>query len=157
MNCGAKSSNPWAVPPSPARNTRGRPRPPQSTTSSAAPGAMRTIWATGADGGRPTDASGPLAQAHATQAGRSRTARFMSLAISFGSRMTISDKLTPAADHVDSIAAPADVAAVQRRTLRLLFTTQVISGVGVTVGSSVGALLAADIAGTRASGLAQSS
>ena len=38
-----------------------------------------------------------------------------------------------------------DVAAVQRRTLRLLFTTQVISGVGVTVASSVGALLAADI------------
>jgi MFS family permease len=68
----------------------------------------------------------------------------------------ISNKLTPAADHVDSVAAPADGAAVQRRTLRLLFTTQVISGVGVTVGSSVGALLAADIAGTRASGLAQS-
>jgi MFS family permease len=50
-----------------------------------------------------------------------------------------------------------DVAAVQRRTLRLLFATQIIGGVGVTVGSSVGALLAADIAGTSASGLAQSS
>src|SRR5215207_2200337 len=49
-----------------------------------------------------------------------------------------------------------DVAAVQRRTVRLLFATQVIGGVGVTVGSSVGALLAADIAGTSASGLVQS-
>ena len=70
--------------------------------------------------------------------------------------MTSSDDLTSAADHIDRIAATVDVAAVQRRTLRLLFTTQVISGVGVTVGSSVGALLAADIAGTSASGLAQS-
>ena len=50
-----------------------------------------------------------------------------------------------------------DAAAVQRRTLRLLFATQIVGGVGVTVGSSVGALLAADIAGTSASGLAQSS
>ena len=50
-----------------------------------------------------------------------------------------------------------DVAAVQRRTLRLLFATQIVGGVGVTVGSSVGALLAADIAGTSASGLTQSS
>jgi len=70
--------------------------------------------------------------------------------------MTTSDKLAPAAAHVDRMAATVDTAAVQRRTLRLLFTTQVISGVGVTVGSSVGALLAADIAGTSASGLATS-
>ena len=71
--------------------------------------------------------------------------------------MTISDGLTPAGGHVDGIvAAPVDVVAVQRRTLRLLFAMQVVSGVGVTVGSSVGALLAADIAGTSASGLAQS-
>jgi MFS family permease len=47
-------------------------------------------------------------------------------------------------------------AAVQRRTLRLLFVTQIISGVGVAVGASVGALLAADIAGVGMSGLAQS-
>jgi len=46
---------------------------------------------------------------------------------------------------------------VQRRTLRLLFVTQVISGVGVAIGMSVGALLAAELAGTSASGLAQSS
>lgn len=45
---------------------------------------------------------------------------------------------------------------VQRRTLRLLFFTQVISGVGVAIGSSVGALLAAELAGVGVSGLAQS-
>ena len=72
--------------------------------------------------------------------------------------MTVSDELTQAAGHVDAtIDATIDVAVVQRRTLRLLFATQVVGGVGVTVGSSVGALLAADIAGTSASGLAQSS
>src|SRR3954467_1233627 len=49
-----------------------------------------------------------------------------------------------------------ETAAVQRRTLRLLFITQIISGVGVAVGGSVGALLAADIAGVGVSGLAQS-
>lgn len=48
------------------------------------------------------------------------------------------------------------VTAVQRRTLRLLFATQIISGVGTAVGASVGALLAADIAGIGVSGLAQS-
>ncbi|MFL5461392.1 MAG: MFS transporter [Gemmatimonadales bacterium] len=45
-------------------------------------------------------------------------------------------------------------AEVQRRTLRLLFIAQVISGIGIAVGSSVGALLAADIAGIGVSGLA---
>jgi MFS family permease len=49
-----------------------------------------------------------------------------------------------------------EVADVQRRTLRLLFVTQIISGIGVTIGSSVGALLAAEIAGVGLSGLAQS-
>src|SRR5918996_5253241 len=49
-----------------------------------------------------------------------------------------------------------EVAVVQRRTLRLLFVTQVISGVGVAIGASVGALLAADIAGISVSGVAQS-
>ena len=43
---------------------------------------------------------------------------------------------------------------VQRRTLRLLFLTQVIAGIGIAVGASVGALLAADIAGIGLSGLA---
>lgn len=50
-----------------------------------------------------------------------------------------------------------DLVAVQRRTLRLLFATQIIGGVGVAVGVSVGALLAAELAGTSLSGLAQSS
>jgi MFS family permease len=49
-----------------------------------------------------------------------------------------------------------EIAPIQRRTLRLLFVTQIISGVGVAVGASVGALLAADIAGIGMSGLAQS-
>ena len=50
-----------------------------------------------------------------------------------------------------------DLVAVQRRTLRLLFATQIIGAVGVSVGVSVGALLAAEMAGTSLSGLAQSS
>src|SRR5687767_11563258 len=49
-----------------------------------------------------------------------------------------------------------EVAVVQRRTLRLLFVTQIISGVGVAIGATVGALLAADIAGVGVSGVAQS-
>jgi MFS family permease len=49
-----------------------------------------------------------------------------------------------------------EVAAVQRRTLRLLFVTQIISGIGVAIGGSVGVLLAADLAGVGVSGLAQS-
>jgi MFS family permease len=52
--------------------------------------------------------------------------------------------------------ADAAVAAVQRRTLRLLFATQIVSGVGVSIGASVGALLAAEMAGVSVSGLAQS-
>ena len=46
---------------------------------------------------------------------------------------------------------------VQRRTLRLLFVVQIISGVGIGIGASVGALLAAELAGVSVSGLAQSS
>lgn len=45
---------------------------------------------------------------------------------------------------------------IQRRTLRLLFATQIVSGMGVAIGSSVGALLAAELAGVSLSGLAQS-
>jgi MFS family permease len=51
---------------------------------------------------------------------------------------------------------PREIATVQRRTLRILFVTQIISGIGVAIGASVGALLAADIAGIGVSGLAQS-
>lgn len=49
-----------------------------------------------------------------------------------------------------------DLGPIQRRTLRLLFLTQIIAGVGMAVGASVGALLAADIAGVGLSGVAQS-
>jgi MFS family permease len=49
-----------------------------------------------------------------------------------------------------------DPVVVQRRTLRLLFATQIISGIGGAIGASVGALLAADLAGIGLSGLAQS-
>jgi len=49
-----------------------------------------------------------------------------------------------------------DVAAIQRRTVGLLFLTQIIAGVGIAVGGSVGALLAADLAGVGLSGVAQS-
>jgi len=46
--------------------------------------------------------------------------------------------------------------AVQRRTLQVLFTTQVAGGVGMSIGMSVGALLAADMVSVGVSGLAQS-
>lgn len=45
---------------------------------------------------------------------------------------------------------------IQRRTLRLLFVSQVLGGVGVAVGMSVGALLAAEMVSVGVSGLAQS-
>ncbi|MFJ8577667.1 MFS transporter [Micromonospora sp. NPDC093277] len=57
-----------------------------------------------------------------------------------------------------TVPAPSrpDVARIQRRTLRLLFATQTIGGIGVTIGVAVGTLLAARIAGTAVAGLAQS-
>ncbi|WP_199562088.1 MFS transporter [Micromonospora deserti] len=58
-------------------------------------------------------------------------------------------------DLTAPVAAP-DVAPIQRRTLRLLFGTQIIGGIGVTIGIAVGALLAARVAGTAVAGLAQS-
>src|SRR5688572_24145024 len=51
---------------------------------------------------------------------------------------------------------PEDTSQIQRRTLRLLFVTQIISGIGVATGASVGALLAAELASIGVSGLAQS-
>jgi MFS family permease len=60
----------------------------------------------------------------------------------------------------DTAAAPIgdrlDVSRIQRRTLRLLFVTQIIGGVGITIGITVGVLLAARLGGTGVSGLAQS-
>lgn len=61
---------------------------------------------------------------------------------------------------VTGLAAPPvdrlDVDRVQRRTLRLLFGTQIVGGIGVTIGIAVGALLAARLGGTGISGLATS-
>ena len=56
----------------------------------------------------------------------------------------------------DAFITEPDTSRVQRRTLRLLFATQIVSGVGFAIGSSVGALLAAEMAGVGLSGLAQS-
>ncbi|GIJ11321.1 MFS transporter [Micromonospora andamanensis] len=61
-----------------------------------------------------------------------------------------------ATDLTTTSAAHPEVAPIQRRTLRLLFTTQIVGGIGVTIGIAVGALLAAEIAGTAVAGLAQS-
>ena len=65
----------------------------------------------------------------------------------------------PAAAVPDPAGGDPDAwrAAVQRRTLRLLFVTQILGGIGMTIGVAVGALLAARLGGTRVSGLAQSS
>ncbi len=61
-----------------------------------------------------------------------------------------------AAEATPGYCCSMEVTLVQRRTLRLLFVTQVISGIGIAIGGSVGALLAADIAGISMSGIAQS-
>ncbi|MGN9776701.1 MFS transporter [Micromonospora sp. H33] len=61
-----------------------------------------------------------------------------------------------ATDLTTPAPARPDVAPIQRRTLRLLFGTQIIGGIGVTIGIAVGALLAARVAGTAVAGLAQS-
>src|SRR5687768_4727102 len=55
-----------------------------------------------------------------------------------------------------TVSSTPAVADVQRRTLRLLFISQVTGGVGMAVGMSVGALLAADMASVGVSGVAQS-
>ncbi|MET8232376.1 MFS transporter [Micromonospora sp. NPDC005298] len=57
-----------------------------------------------------------------------------------------------------TVSAPPrpDVASIQRHTMRLLFSTQIIGGIGVTIGISVGALLAARVAGTAVAGVVQS-
>jgi MFS family permease len=60
----------------------------------------------------------------------------------------------PSADET-TVASP-DLGTVQRRTLCVLFATQIISGIGIGIGSSVGVLLAAELAGVSVSGFAQS-
>src|SRR5688572_8794289 len=63
---------------------------------------------------------------------------------------------TPLIEPLHISDVERNLAAVQRRTLRLLFVTQIVSGIGIAIGASVGALLAADLAGIGLSGLAQS-
>ena len=63
---------------------------------------------------------------------------------------------TVAEREVKSSSLNIDAADVQRRTIRLLFATQMIGGVGVTIGVSVGALLAAKMGGAGVSGLTSS-
>ncbi len=54
------------------------------------------------------------------------------------------------------ITADQDRDRIQGYTLRLLFGTQILGGVGTTIGISVGALLAARLGGVGVSGLGQS-
>ncbi|MCP2324824.1 MFS family permease [Hamadaea flava] len=49
-----------------------------------------------------------------------------------------------------------DVARVQRRTVRVLVANEIVSGLGVAIGISVGALLTKEMVGTALSGAAQS-
>jgi MFS family permease len=56
----------------------------------------------------------------------------------------------------DDQHAATDLATIQRRTLRLLFATQIVGGIGAAIGASVGALLAAELASIGVSGLVQS-
>lgn len=66
------------------------------------------------------------------------------------------DAALPAPIAAGIAARDRDVATIQRRTLQLLSVTQIVSGVGFAIGASVGALLAAELAGVGVSGLAQS-
>jgi MFS family permease len=50
----------------------------------------------------------------------------------------------------------SELSDIQRRTLRLLFVSQIAGGVGIVIGGTVGALLAADMVTVAVSGLAQS-
>ena len=67
------------------------------------------------------------------------------------------DRTPYAGSPMTATATPVrtpDRALVQRRTLRLLFGTQILGGIGITIGITVGALLAARLGGTGISGLA---
>ncbi|MDQ1657458.1 MAG: hypothetical protein QOD41_2541 [Cryptosporangiaceae bacterium] len=55
-----------------------------------------------------------------------------------------------------AVAAPPDVASVQRRTVALLAAVQVLGGMGVAIGITVSTLLAANLAGASFAGLASS-
>jgi len=55
------------------------------------------------------------------------------------------------------MTGPVDRNRLQRRTLTILTATQMIGGTGIAIGTAVGALLAAQMAGTALSGVTQSS
>jgi len=63
---------------------------------------------------------------------------------------------TPRTIPLPHAAPTIDLVGVQRRTLHVLLATQMIGGIGVAIGGSVGALLAAELAGIGVSGLSQS-
>jgi MFS family permease len=67
--------------------------------------------------------------------------------------MSAEDQMQPSSSRTTS---SVDVSDVQRRTVRLLFATQVISGIGGSIGVTVGGLLAADMSVAAVSGLAVS-
>lgn len=63
-------------------------------------------------------------------------------------------RVTPLALH--DATRESQRAAVQRHTLHTLFGTQIVGGIGTTIGISVGGVLAARLGGVAVSGLAQS-
>jgi MFS family permease len=66
--------------------------------------------------------------------------------------------VAPVEPGLVAAADGADIKArIQRRTLSVLVFTQTVAGTGIAIGVAVGALLAASLGGTRASGLAGSS
>ncbi|MEQ4303154.1 MFS transporter [Plantactinospora sp. B6F1] len=65
-------------------------------------------------------------------------------------------EVTTEVDGRPGATAPAEVARIQRRTLLLLCLTQIVGGTGMTIGMTVGVLLAARLGGTGISGLVQS-
>jgi MFS family permease len=69
---------------------------------------------------------------------------------------TVSPNSTDSVPESWNLNPMLDTVRIQRRTLRLLFVTQIVSGIGVTTGSTVGALLAAEVASVAVSGLASS-
>src|SRR3954463_5994797 len=56
----------------------------------------------------------------------------------------------------EGYSCPMLPASVQRRTLSVLFLTQIVGGTGSALGGAVAALLAAELGGVGISGLAQS-
>lgn len=64
--------------------------------------------------------------------------------------------MTLAITDAPAVPVPARVPVVQARTVRLLMLVEIVSGLGVATGLSVGALLTQQMAGTALSGVTQS-